>query len=245
MVVLNLRIRVVAAYRRDLGRLPLACAHLCTLGEVDYDRSRTTCACNVESTAYGPCYILGTTYLIAPLADRLSQTYEVDLLKSVSAKCAHAHLSGNDDNRCRVNHGIGNTCQSVGNARTACHQAHTYLTTNAREALSRMCSRLFMTHEYMVESFLLTSCIVVESIKHRHYRSAGIAEDGLYALVLERAHQGFCSCYLFHITISFLILFSLHPYLPSLRSVRMLAKPCSHGGRVSAAAADGLQVPRR
>jgi len=44
---------------------------------------------------------------------------------------------------------------------------------------------------------------------------------------------------------SFFRLFSLHPYLPSLHSGRMLAMPCLHGGRVSAAAADGLQVPRR
>ena len=108
-------------------------AHLRALWEVDDDRTGTTGACNVECTAYCPCYVLGTTYLIAPLADRLSQTYEVDFLKSVSAKCAHAHLSGNDDNRRRVNHGIGNTCQSVGNARTARNQAHSYLTTNARE----------------------------------------------------------------------------------------------------------------
>ena len=131
MVVLNLGIRLVAAHGCNLGRLPLALVYLGTLGEVEHHWTRTARTGDVEGTAHSPGNVLGAANLIAPLADRLGKTYEVDLLEGVGAKRANAHLSGNDYDRCGVDHGVGNTCKGVGNARTACHQAHAHLAANA------------------------------------------------------------------------------------------------------------------
>ena len=161
MVVMYLWIRVVAANRRYLCRLPIACTNLSTLREINNHWTRTACTCYVEGTAYSPSHVLRTAYLIAPLADRLSQTHEVDLLESIGAESAYAHLSGNDNDWGRIDHGICHTRKRVGNTRAACNQAHSYLAANTRETFGGMGSRLFVTYENVVESLVLASCIIV------------------------------------------------------------------------------------
>ena len=161
MIVLNLWIWIVAANRCNLCRLPIACTYLSTLREIDNYRTWTTCTCNIESTAYSPSHILWTTYLITPLADRLSQTHKVYLLECISTKSAYTYLSSNNHDWGRVDHRIGYTSQCIGNTRTACHQTYSDITTNTRETFCSMSSCLFMTHENMIENFFLASCIIV------------------------------------------------------------------------------------
>jgi hypothetical protein len=52
-----------------------------------------------------------------------------------------------------------------------------------------MGSALLVTHQNMVETFLLTSCIVEERIINGHDAAAWVSEDGLHALGLQRPHQ--------------------------------------------------------
>ena len=42
---------------------------------------------------------------------------------------------------------------------------------------------LFVTHQYMVETFLLSTCIVEERVVDGHDGATGVAEDGLHAVV--------------------------------------------------------------
>ena len=78
----------------NLLRLPLYLLHLGILGEVKHHGTGTATACDIESTAHRPCYILGMTNLVSPLTDWLGNTHEVNLLESVSTQRTDGNLSG-------------------------------------------------------------------------------------------------------------------------------------------------------
>ena len=152
------------------------------------------------------------TDLIAPLRDGLSHADEVHFLKGIRTQGADGHLAGDDHDGRRVQHGIGHARQGVGGAGTAGHQGHAYPTRHAGIALGSMSGALFVAHQDVVKGFLLSARIVVESIIHRHDGAAGVTEDSLHALILQRPHQGFTSSY-----------FLLHIYL--VISSRWLSAP--------------------
>ena len=58
-------------------------------------------------------------YLVTPFRYGLSQTHKVYLLEGVSAECADGHLSGNNDDGGRVEHGISHARQCVSGTGTA------------------------------------------------------------------------------------------------------------------------------
>ena len=188
-------IRNVTAHEIYLGRFPLCLIYLCVLGEVEHHRTRTSSACDIESTAHSPSDILGTSYLIAPLGYRLSHTHEVNLLEGVGTKHTHAHLSCNHHDRCGVHHGVGNTREGIRCTRTACYDTHSHFVTHPGISLGRMCGSLFVAHENMIKCLLLATCIVVQGIEYWHYRTARISEYCLYALFLEGQHKSFRSGY--------------------------------------------------
>ena len=134
------------------------------------------------------------TNLIRPLRDRLGHTHEVYLLKGISTQGRDGHLTCNHHNRRGIKHGIGNTRQGISHSGTTGHQGHTDLARDAGIALCGMGSALFVTHQNMVETFLLTSCIVEERIINGHDAAAWVSEDGLHALGLQRPHQRLRSC---------------------------------------------------
>jgi hypothetical protein len=59
-----------------------------------------------------------------------------------------------------------------------------------------MCGSLLVTHQYVVETLFLTSCVVVKRIVNGHDSSAWISEDGFHPLGLQSPHQRFRSSYL-------------------------------------------------
>ena len=86
-------IRHIAAHEIHLSGHPFGLIDLGVLREVENDRTWTTSAGDIESTADSPCYIFGTANLVAPLGDRLCHTHEVNLLEGISSKHSHSHLS--------------------------------------------------------------------------------------------------------------------------------------------------------
>ena len=190
----ELRIRHVGTDEVHLRRLPVDLLDLCILGEVEHHRTRTARAGDVERAAHGPRHILGMTDLIRPLRDRLCHTHEIDLLEGISTKGADRHLASNDDDRCRVEHGIRNTRQRVGDTWAASDKGHTHLARHTGITLGGMGGSLFVAHQDMVETFLLSSCVVEERVIDGHDRPSGVAEDGLHALCLQGAHQRLRSC---------------------------------------------------
>ena len=183
--------RNIAADKLLLCRLVFRFFNLRILGKVEYHRTGTTTTGNVESTCYCPGYVFGTANLIAPFSDWLSDTYEIDFLKSVCSKKACSHLSCNDNDRRTVYHRICNTCDRIGCSGAACHQANTDFTRYTGVALCRMGSSLFMANQDMVQCILM----VVQGIERRHDGTAGITENGSHSLMFQRAHHCLCACY--------------------------------------------------
>ena len=183
--------RNIAADKLLLRRLVFCFFNLRILGKVEYHRTGTTTTGNVESTCYRPGYVFGTANLIAPFSDWLSDTYEIDFLKSVCSKKACSHLSCNDNDRRTVYHCICNTCDRIGCSGAACHQANTDFTRYTGVALCRMGSSLFMANQDMVQCILM----VVQGIERRHDGTAGITENGSHSLMFQRTHHCLCACY--------------------------------------------------
>ena len=181
---IKFRIGNIAAHEVNLLRLPVDFLGLRILREVEYHRTGTACTGNIESTTDGPGHILGTTYLIAPLGDRLRHTHKVNLLESIGTQGTNRHLTGNHHQRRGIHHGISNTRQRVGHTRATGDQGHTYLTAHSGIALCGMCGSLFVAHQDMVEAFLLTSCIVEERIIDGHDGTTRVTKDGLDTLGL-------------------------------------------------------------
>ena len=186
---IELRIRHIGTHEADLAGLPVDLLDLRVLGKVEHHRTRTTRTGDVERTAHSPRHILSMTDLIAPLRDRLRHTYEVDLLKGIGTQGANGHLTGNHHNRRRVEHGISDTRQRVGDTRATGHQGDTHLTRYAGITLGSMGSSLLVTHEDMVETLLLTTGVVEKCVVDGHDTATGVSEDGLHPFCLQRPHQ--------------------------------------------------------
>ena len=181
--------RHIGTNEADVLGLELHHLGLGVLGEVEHHRTWTAAAGDIEGTGDGPGDILGMTDLIAPLGDGLCHTHEIDLLEGVGTQGTDGHLSGDDDDRRGVEHGIGQSRQRVRGTRTTSDQRHAYLATDAGITLGGMGSGLFVTDEDMVESLLVASCVVVKGIIDGHDGTAGVAEDGCHTLCLQGLHQ--------------------------------------------------------
>ena len=118
---IEFRIRHVTANEIYLLRFPVNLFSLRIFRKVKHDGTWTACTCNVKSTADGPSHILGTANLVRPFRDRLSHANEVNLLEGISTQSSDRHLASNNNNGCRVKHGISNACQRIGHTRTTGH----------------------------------------------------------------------------------------------------------------------------
>ena len=183
--------RQVAAHVIYFGRDVLRLIHLRILGKVQHNRTGTPALCDIESTCHCPSHIFRTANLVAPLRDRLCNTYQVYFLKSVRAEKSRGNLPRNDDYRRAVYHGICNTRNGIGCSRAAGYQAYADLARHTCKALCGMGSSLFVANQDMV----LFLPVVVQGIEYRHDAAARITENGLYSLMLQGAHQCFCACY--------------------------------------------------
>ena len=195
-ILVEFRICHVRTHEIDLLCMEIDHLGLRVLGEVEHHRTRATAACDVERTAYRPRDVLGMAYLVTPLAYRLGNTHEVNLLKGICSQCSDGHLSGNHHNRSGVHHGIGNARESVCCTRTTGDKRHTHLAADTCIALGSVCCALLMSHKYMVEAFLLATSIVVKGIINGHDGTAGIAEDGLHPFCLQGTHQSLRARYI-------------------------------------------------
>ncbi len=85
-IVVHRRHRLVTAYEMILVRLIVHHSCLCVLGEVEYHRSRSSAAGDIERAAHRPSDVLGTANLVTPLGDRVGHIHHVHLLKRVSTQ---------------------------------------------------------------------------------------------------------------------------------------------------------------
>ena len=165
---------------------------LCVLGKVQYHRTGTAAACYVEGTCHRPRDVLGTAYLIVPLADRLGNAHYVHLLKGIRAKHGGTHLSADYHHGGGVYHGICHTGDGVHGTGTRGNDGASHLTAHTGIALGCMYGRLFVAYEYVVQGVL----VVVKGIIGGHDGTTGISEQHIHSLVFKGAHKGFGTCYL-------------------------------------------------
>ena len=184
--------RVVAADEiHRLGLILYQC-RLCILGKVQYHRTGTTALGNIESTRYSPGDILGTAYLVVPLADGLCHTHYVHLLKGIRTQHGSTHLTAYHHHGSGVYHGICHTGDGVHGTGTRGNDGTSHLATHTGIALSCMYGSLLVAHQYVMQRIL----VVVECIVGGHDGTTGISEEDIHTLVLKRAHQCLGTCYL-------------------------------------------------
>ena len=155
----------VAAYIVYLGRLEVNLGYLCRLGEVKYNGTRTAGACYVECAGYSPGNILGTADLVAPLGDRLGNTYQVNLLEGIGTQGIGADLTGYDHDGCAVKHGVTYTCDGVGGAGTTGNYGHTCTARYAGVSLCGMGCTLLVTYQNLTQ----VSLMVIQGVIHLNY----------------------------------------------------------------------------
>ena len=172
----------------DAHRLIFTLSVLCVLREVKNHRSRPSRPCYVKSTAHSPRYILRTSNLISPLGNRLGNADKVNFLEGICAKRSNAYLTGNDDNRRRVHHGISHAGKRVRSSRATSNNAYTDLAAYPGISFCRMSSSLLMTDKYMFEQIIVTTGIFVYRVINRHNSPARVTEYSVYSFIMERTH---------------------------------------------------------
>ena len=183
--------RQITAYIIHFDRRVFRLIHLGILGKIQYHRTGTSAPCDIESAGHRPCHIFRTANLVTPLRDRLRNAYQIHFLKGIRSEKSRSHLSGNDNNRRAVYHGICNTCNGIRSARTAGNQTYADLARHTCKALCGMSSPLFVANQDVIQILP----VIVQGIEYRHDAATRITENGLYSLMLQRAHQCFCACY--------------------------------------------------
>ena len=163
------------------------------LGEVEHDGTRTSGASDIERTSHGPCHIFGTTNLIVPLADWLCHAHHIDLLEGICTQHGCTYLSANDNKGCGVNHCISNAGDGVHGSWARSYQYHTCTSTDAGIALGSMDGTLLMSYQHMIEFV----AVIIECIISWHNGTSRITEESSDSLILEAAHQRFCTRYSF------------------------------------------------
>ena len=181
--------RLVRTDEIDLLRLVFKHCRLSVLGEVEHHRSWATRLGDIESASHSPCDVFGTAYLVVPLGDWLSHAHHIDLLESVGTEQRSSYLTADHHERSRIDHCVSHAGDGVHCARTRSHDDASHLATHAGISLSRMHCTLLMTHEYMIERFLM----IIESIVGRHDGTSWVAKEDIHTFVLQRAHQRFCT----------------------------------------------------
>ena len=180
-------------------RIIIYLLNLGILSKVEHHWAWTPCPCDIEGTAHGPRHILSMANLVTPFGYWLRYAHKVYFLKGIRTQGRDRHLACYDNYRRRIQHGISNTRQGVCHTRATGDQGHSHLARHSGIAFSGMGGTLFVTHQNMVETFLLASCIVEECIVDGHNRAAGIAKNGGYPLCLQGTHQCLRACNLiFH-----------------------------------------------
>ena len=184
-LLINLWIRIIRCNFFTFYRLPLTSCNLSILCKVEHYWTRTTTAGNIKRTTHSPGNILRTTNLISPFRDWLGNTHQVNLLESICTQSPYTYLSGNNHDRCRIHHGISNTCKSISCSRTTGHECYAHFATDSGIALCSVSSSLLMTYQDVIKHLLLSSRVTIQCIKHWHDAATWITEDGLNPFVMQ------------------------------------------------------------
>jgi hypothetical protein len=178
------RLWAVAAMRlaRLLGIRRLADQDV--LRQIDHHRAGAAAAGDIEGFVHHAGEILAALDQIVVLGRRAGDAGGVGFLERVIADEMSGHLPGQAHHGNAVHQRVHQTGDGVGRTRTGGDQHHADTAGAAGVALGGMHRSLFVAHKNVTNGVLLEDRVV-----DRQYRAAGIPEDHLYALVLERAEE--------------------------------------------------------
>ena len=148
------------------------------LGQIDDHRAGAAAARHVERLMDRTRQVRHILHQIAMLGAGPGDADDVGLLKGVVADQMGRHLAGQADHRNTVHHGVGETGDAVGGARTRGHQNDADLAGRTRVTLGRVNRRLLVAHQHMTQFILFEDGVI-----DRKYSAAGITEYEIDALV--------------------------------------------------------------
>jgi len=138
----------------------------------------------VERLVDHPRQVLDPLHQIVVLGARAGDADGVGLLEGVRADQVGGDLAGDDHQGDGVQQGVDDAGDGVGGPGAGGHQAHARLAGGAGVALGRMGRALFVAHQDVMQARL-----VEQGVVDRQDRAARIAEDGVYALIHQGAHD--------------------------------------------------------
>ena len=166
----------------DLARERIgAGSELHVLGDVDDDGAGPAVRSDVEGLMQNARQILDAAHEVIVLGAIAGDAGRVAFLERVRADQMRRHLPGDADERDRVHERVGEASDRIGRARPGGDEQHADPAGRAGVAFGRVRGALFMAHENMAERILAENGVV-----DRQDRAAGIAEDEVDSLVLQR-----------------------------------------------------------
>ena len=175
------------AYALDLLRADIGAGReLHVLGNVDEHRAGPAVRGDVERLVQDAGEIVDVLDQPVVLGRRPRDADGVAFLEGVVADEMGRHLPGEADDRDRVHQRVGQRRHHVGGARAGGDQRDADAAGRAGIAFGRMAGALLVTDEDMLDIVLLDDLVI-----DRQDRAAGIAEDVLDALVLQRPDDHF------------------------------------------------------
>ena len=150
------------------------------LGDVDEDRAGAAVGGDVEGLVDGLGELGRVLHQPVVLGAGAGDADGVGLLEGVVADHEGRDLAGEDDDRDRVHQRVGHAGDGVGGAGAGGDEDDAGLAGGAGVALGGVGRGLLVAHEDVADVVLLEDRVV-----DRQHRAAGIAEDGVDALVLQ------------------------------------------------------------
>ena len=176
--------------RRRVG----AGGELDVLGDVDDHRARAPVGGDVEGLVNDAGEIVDVLDQIVVLGAGAGDAHGVAFLKGIRADEGGGHLAGDDDDGDGIHQRIGHPGDGVGGAGAGGDERHAHAAGRAGIAFCGMHCALLMTHEHVLDLILLEELVI-----NGQDRAAGIAENLLHALILQRLQNDLrprhlCAC---------------------------------------------------
>ena len=179
---------------RELFSLVLDHGFLHIIRYIDQYRPRTSASGDLEGKMHGLFQLFRLIHKEILLRDRHSDAADVDFLEGIVADGAALHLSGDGDDRDRVEESIRKAGDEVRRPGAGGRAADSDRTARSGIAVGGVRCALLMRGQDMADR-----CLITQGIVEGEDSAARITENSGNAFCLEAFDHDFCSCQ-FHLT---------------------------------------------
>ena len=150
--------------------------------QINHHRAGTAGFRDVKSFMHHARQVFGFLDQIIMLGRGAGDAGGIGFLEGIIADQMRRHLARQADHRDGIHQRIHQARHGIGSAGAGCHQHHANLAGGTRIAFRRMHRRLFVAHQDVANGVLLENRVI-----DRQHRAAGVAENHLNAVILQRA----------------------------------------------------------